>query len=85
MPGVSETEIIGGHRRQFLVHFDPAALTRRRLTPLELAGALQAANTRLPAGTAREGDRVVAVETDARVRTAEDLKESSWGCRAAFP
>ncbi|MBK6879291.1 MAG: efflux RND transporter permease subunit [Elusimicrobia bacterium] len=85
VPGVSETEIIGGHRRQFLVHFDPAALTRRRLTPLELAGALQAANTRLPAGTAREGDRVVAVETDARVRTAEDLKRIVVGVSGGVP
>jgi multidrug efflux pump subunit AcrB len=85
VPGVSETEIIGGHRRQFLVHFDPAAVARRRLTPLELAGALQAANTRLPAGTAREGDRVVAVETDARVRTAEDLKRIVVGVSGGVP
>jgi multidrug efflux pump subunit AcrB len=49
--GVSDIEIIGGRRRQFLVHFDPVKLAERRLTPLELAGALSAANTRLPAGT----------------------------------
>jgi multidrug efflux pump subunit AcrB len=74
VPGVSATEIIGGRRRQFLIHFDPAALARHRLTPLELAGTVQAANTRLPAGTTHQGNRVVAVETDALIRSVEDLK-----------
>ncbi len=85
VPGVSQTEIIGGRRRQFLVHFDPAALARHRLTPLELAGSLQAANTRLPAGTSDEGDRAVAVESDALVRTVEDLKEIVVGVSGGKP
>ena len=28
---VSETRIIGGHKRQFIVHFDPASIARHRL------------------------------------------------------
>ena len=85
VPGVSDIDIIGGRRRQFHVHFDPAALARRRLTPLELAGALSAANTRLPAGTAREGDHAVAVETNALVRTAEDLRGIVVGVSGGAP
>ena len=85
VPGVSETEIIGGRRRQLLIHFDPAALARHRLTPLELAGTLEASNTRLPAGTQRAGDRSVAVETDALVRTAEDIKRIVVGVSGGRP
>jgi multidrug efflux pump subunit AcrB len=75
VPGVSNTEIIGGRRRQFLIHFNPAALARHRLTVLELAGTIQAANVRLPAGTSLEAGRAVAVETDALVRSVDDLKK----------
>lgn len=85
VPGVSDTEIIGGRRRQFLVHFDPVALTRHRLTPLELAGTIQAANTRLPSGTSTQGDRDVAVEADALVRTVADLKEIVVGVSGGRP
>lgn len=75
VPGVSTTEIIGGRRRQFLIHFDPVALARHHLTPLELAGTVQAANTRVPVGTFLHEERSVAVEADALVRSVDDLKK----------
>jgi multidrug efflux pump subunit AcrB len=75
VPGVSMTDIIGGRRRQFLIHFDPAALARHHLTPLELAGTVQAANTRVPVGAVSRGGRSVAVEADALIRSVEDLKK----------
>ncbi|MBL0059229.1 MAG: efflux RND transporter permease subunit [Elusimicrobia bacterium] len=75
VPGVSTTDIIGGRRRQFLIHFDPAALARHHLTPLELAGTVQAANTRVPVGAFLREGRSVAVEADALVRSVEDLKK----------
>ena len=71
---VSETRIIGGHKRQFIVHFDPAALARHRLTPPMLAGVIKMSNSRLPAGHYNQGDRVLLAETDAFIRGAEDLK-----------
>lgn len=75
VPGVSTTEIIGGRRRQFLIHFDPVALARHHLTPLELAGTVQAANTRVPVGAFLHEERSVAVEADALVRSVDDLKK----------
>ena len=74
VPEVSDIELLGGRRRALSVHFDPAALARRRLSPLDLAERLRASNRRLPAGTAEEGGRAVKVEADAFVRTAADLR-----------
>ncbi|OGS10577.1 MAG: multidrug transporter AcrB [Elusimicrobia bacterium RIFOXYA12_FULL_57_11] len=71
---VSETRIIGGHKRQFIVHFDPAALARHRLTPPVLAGIIKMSNAKLPAGHYNQGDSKLLAETDAFVRSADDLK-----------
>ena len=71
---VADVEIIGGRRRRLSVFFDPEALARRRLSPLDLAGLLKASNRRLPAGTVDAGGRAVKVETDAFIRTADDLR-----------
>ena len=71
---VADVELIGGRRRQLSVLFDPEALARRRLSPLDLAGLLRAANRSLPAGTVNTGTRAVKVETDAFIRTADDLR-----------
>lgn len=71
---VSETRIIGGHKRQFIVHFDPAALARHRLTPPMLAGVIKMSNASLPAGHYNNGDTKLLAETDAFIRSAEDLK-----------
>lgn len=71
---VSNTEIIGGHKRQFLVHFDPAKLAAQRISPLEVIGILQMSNRRLPAGHVTQPTRNVLVETDAFIRSIEDLK-----------
>ncbi len=71
---VSETRIIGGHKRQFIVHFDPAAIARHRLTPPMLAGIIKMSNARLPAGHYDQGDARLLAETDAFIRSADDLK-----------
>ncbi|HAM35148.1 MAG TPA: multidrug transporter AcrB [Elusimicrobia bacterium] len=85
VPDVSQTDIIGGHKRQFLVHFNPAALASRRLTPLEVAGIIQASNQKLPAGHYSRGGRDVAVETDAFIRSAQDLKRVVVGVSSGRP
>ncbi len=71
---VSETRIIGGHKRQLIVHFDPAALAARRLTPQMLAGIIKMSNARLPAGHYNNGDTRLLAETDAFITGAADLK-----------
>ncbi len=71
---VSETRIIGGHKREFIVHFDPAKLAAHRLTPLMLAGIIKTSNSRLPAGHYNQGDTAVLAETDAFIENADDLR-----------
>lgn len=71
---VSETRIIGGHKRQFIVHFDPASIARHRLTPPMLAGIIKMSNASLPAGHYNKGDSKLLAHTDAFIRSAEDLK-----------
>ncbi|MEA3307681.1 MAG: efflux RND transporter permease subunit [Elusimicrobiota bacterium] len=71
---VSETLIIGGHKRQFLIHFDPAKLAAQRLTPLQVAGIIKLSNSTLPAGRYSKNDNAFLVETDSYIRSVEDLK-----------
>ncbi len=82
---VSNVEILGGRRRRFSVFFDPAALARHRLSPLDLAQRVQAANDRLPAGTEDAGPRAIKAETDALVRSAADLRALVVGVSNGAP
>ncbi len=82
---VADVEIVGGRRRRLSVFFDPEALARRRLSPLDLANLLRASNRRLPAGTVDEAGRAVKVETDAFIRSADDLKAVVLGVSDGRP
>ncbi len=82
---VSETRIIGGHKRQFIVHFDPAAIARHRLTPPMLAGIIKMSNARLPAGHYNNGDAKLLAETDAFIRSTDDLKNIIVGVFDGHP
>jgi len=85
VPEVSDTELIGGRRRQFLVQFDPAALTRHRLTPLEVAAVIEGSNQKLPAGHYTREGKNVEVETDAFIRSVSDLEEVVVGVSGGRP
>ncbi|MBI3564412.1 MAG: efflux RND transporter permease subunit [Elusimicrobia bacterium] len=82
---VSDIEILGGRRRRFSVFFDPAALARRRMSPLDLAERLRAANSRLPVGTQDAPDRALKTEVDASIRSIEDLKSVVIGVSDGAP
>ncbi|OGR41268.1 MAG: hypothetical protein A2X35_07710 [Elusimicrobia bacterium GWA2_61_42] len=82
---VSETRIIGGHKRQFIVHFDPAALARHRLTPPMLAGIIKMSNASLPAGHYNQGGTRLLAETDAFIRSADDLRNIIVGVFDGHP
>jgi multidrug efflux pump subunit AcrB len=85
VPDVSETEIIGGRRREFRVAFDPAALAARRLSPLDVENLLAASHLRLPAGHYNAEGRAVDVETDALVRSVGDLRRVALGVSGGAP
>ncbi len=85
VPGVSETQILGGRKRQLLVHFLPEKLSRHRLSPLEIAGILQASNQRLPAGHYNSDGKAVTVDTDAFIHSVDDLKRVVVGVSSGRP
>lgn len=71
---ISETQIIGGHRRQFNVQVIPERLAEYQLGILQIAGTISATNTRLPAGHYTKGDDTIRVETDSFIKNGKDLE-----------
>jgi len=82
---VSETSLIGGRKRQFLVRFRPEKLSALHITPLQLAGIISQSNTNLPAGRTNDETKGVLVETDSFIRTAQDLKSTIVGLSDGRP
>jgi len=76
---VSETTIIGGHKRQFIIHFDPQKMSEKRITPYMLAGIIKMSNSKLPAGHFNNSDKKIIVETDSFIKNVDDLKNTIVG------
>jgi multidrug efflux pump subunit AcrB len=83
--GVSEVTITGGERRRIRVAFDPERLAARGLSPLSIAGSLQAANQRLPAGALTRDDRELLVETGTVLRDVRDVGSVVVGASQGRP
>lgn len=71
---VSETQIIGGHKRQFIVYFDPEKMAQKRITPYMLSGIIKMSNSKLPAGHINNNGTKTIIETDSFIKSVEDLK-----------
>ncbi|MBS0337793.1 MAG: efflux RND transporter permease subunit [Proteobacteria bacterium] len=74
VPGVADVNALGGLVRAFEVVPDAAALNARRVSLAELQQALEANNRNDGAGRLREGEEVLLVRTDGRIRTLEDVR-----------
>ncbi len=85
IPNVSETTLIGGHRRTFHVLFDPEKLTGHALSPVRLAGLIQSANKKSPAGRVNQKDSSFAIESDGFIRDINDLKRLVVGISQGNP
>lgn len=72
-PDVSETQIIGGARRQFRVILDPARMEAYGLTADTLAARLTAANQALPPAEAARHDAAHVIVATAAVESVNDL------------
>ena len=67
--GVSEVTLTGGERRQVRVLLDPERMTARRLSPLAIASAVQAANERSPSGSLLSDNREILLRRELCSRT----------------
>ena len=85
IPDVSSTTVIGGRPRAVRVVLDPARLAAAGLSPLEVMGALQAGNARLPAGEFAAGDRSFLVTVGATLTDAADVGAVAVGQRNGAP
>ncbi|MDA8082434.1 MAG: efflux RND transporter permease subunit [Nitrospiraceae bacterium] len=72
-PDVSETQVIGGQRRQVRVQLDTSRLRAYGLSAFQLLGALQKANFMLPSGAYSSGNTEYLVDTGALLKNADDV------------
>jgi multidrug efflux pump subunit AcrB len=84
-PHVSAVAILGGQRREVRVTLDEAKLTAYNLSPLQLMGALGAANRRLASGAYASENREFLVETGEFLRDAEDVRNTVAGVANGAP
>ncbi len=82
---VSEAEIKGGLTRQVRVTLDAVRLAGYGLSPLQVAGALQAGNKALPSGAFSGGNREVLVETGAFLSGEEAVRQLVVGVHNGRP
>jgi len=70
---VSETQLIGGERRQIRVLLDPAKMAAYGAAPMTIIPAVERANQRLQSGAFAASNQEFAVETGDFLRSAEDV------------
>ncbi len=70
---VSSTTLIGGLRRQVRVQLDAAKLSAYHIDPVRLVGMLRAANQQSTAGSFRQDNRELLVETGGFLKDADDV------------
>ena len=83
--GTREVATIGGPGRILRVDLDVDRLRAVELTPLEIQGALQSANARLPAGRIVRENREIKVETGDFFRSKAELESLIVGVREGRP
>src|SRR5574341_1234398 len=63
VPGVGNTAVIGGRSREVRVVIDPLRIAGYGLSPLQIAGAINASNANLLSGDLDQGGRKLTLET----------------------
>ncbi|RJP22869.1 MAG: efflux RND transporter permease subunit [Candidatus Abyssobacteria bacterium SURF_5] len=81
----ARTYTVGGMERQIRVHLNPGKLAARNLTPLEVAGALKAANVTLAAGSFAQDNEERLVRGGIFLNSVEDVRELVVGAHEGRP
>ncbi|MCL6482093.1 MAG: efflux RND transporter permease subunit, partial [Firmicutes bacterium] len=82
---VSETNLIGGLRRQLRVTLDPQRLAAFRLSPGAIVQALQVSNQRSAAGSFSQGNQEMVVEAGRFLRDVEEARRLVVGVMDGRP
>ena len=72
---VSETTLLGGQRRELRITLQVQKLSSFRLSPTQIALALESANQRTQAGSFATGNQEVSLEAGNFLRSAEDVRK----------
>jgi multidrug efflux pump subunit AcrB len=81
IPGVSIPAPYGGKQRQVIVDVDPARLSSKGLSQMDVVGALQTTNVIVPAGIARIGEREFNVKLNSSPQLIEQFQTLPVGVR----
>lgn len=76
---VSETNIIGGLRRQYRIQLDPAALAARHLDPAMIIPVIQQANRQTRAGAIIRDNKNIVIETGGFLQGVSDVEQIVLG------
>ncbi|MEM8964091.1 MAG: efflux RND transporter permease subunit [Acidobacteriota bacterium] len=78
LPDVGKVEILGAQDERIFVEYDEARLADLGLTPLQLAGILQAQNILDPAGDVRTPRERLALEVSGNFETVEAIRRTTF-------
>src|SRR5262245_35000281 len=81
IPGVSIPAPYGGKQRQIIVDVDPARLSAKCLSQMDVVGALQTTNVIVPAGIARIGEREFNVKLNSSPLLVDQFQSLPVGVR----
>ena len=82
---VSAVAVIGGQRRQIRVDLDESRLAAYHLSPVDIAGALGAANRRMPTSTYSGSNREFVLEAGSFLSRADDVRSVVVGVADNHP
>lgn len=85
VPGVAGVDSIGGYAKTFVVQPDPAKLVSYGISYSELGEALERANVAVGANFYNRGGEAYLVRVDARVRSAEEIRNAVAASRQGVP
>jgi cobalt-zinc-cadmium resistance protein CzcA len=74
LPGVADVNVLGGYVRTFEVAPSAPAMAARSITTQTLENAIVANNRNDGAGRVREGEEVLLVRSDGRIKTLDDVR-----------
>ncbi|MGZ3410357.1 MAG: efflux RND transporter permease subunit [Xanthobacteraceae bacterium] len=74
LPGVADVNVLGGYVRTFEVAPSAPAMAARGITTQTLENAIIANNRNDGAGRVREGEEVLLVRSDGRIKTLDDVR-----------
>ena len=85
IPGVGRASVVGGVPREVHVQIDPDRQAALGIGASEIAGALAAENTDLPAGSVTEGASKQSVQVEGRIEALADFDEIIIARRGGYP